>query len=588
MPRTFPNCQEKPYWNRSLPRSVFAEDTPDETPRMLHPVKEDAAMHSDIIITSEHVFAGVEGCDEARAAAVCIKDGRIQAVVDPAEADAYRGPDTRTVDYGSAFVCPGLHDAHLHAFHSALYSSPLAESFLGESEADCVARLAPLAERRPTGWLLAQGWREYRWKTPVMPSKHSLDEVYPDRPVALYSGDAHTLWLNSCALAELGVTRDSVPPVGGSYDKDDEGELTGIVREAAAMELMPRIVASFTLDEIADAYRGFLRRLASHGITSVCDVSLMAQPGLDFVRDDVYAALEEAGDLTVRVHLFPTLLDDMGRFERMRETYRGPLLNVGGFKQFFDGVSSQHTAYLQAPYTNARFEGDRGQTTVPFATMRDLIMKAAEKGYPVRIHTIGDEAIHEALDIFEEALETYGAPRFGRNSLEHLENFQPNDIERLARLGVIASVQPPHITLDPGGPERDLGPMRCQYMWPFATLLADGATLALGTDSPVVDVDSRGVLYTAVTRQDATTHAPQGGWLPSEKIGMADALRAYAAGSAAAANDPDIGTLEAGKWADIAVFDLDLLGEDAAREPERILDMNMLATYVAGRAVYEA
>lgn len=550
--------------------------------------EEENAMQSDIIITSTHVFTGVDGCDDAQAAAVCIKDGRIQAVVAPEDAKAYRGPDTRIIDHEDAFVCAGLHDAHLHAFHSALYSSPLAESFLGESEADCVARLAPLAKRRPTGWLLAQGWREYRWKIPVMPSKHSLDAAYPDRPVALYSGDAHTLWLNSCALAELGVTRDSVPPVGGSYDKDENGELTGIVREAAAMELMPRIVASFTLDEVADAYRGFLRRLASHGITSICDVSLMAQPGLDFVRDDVYAALEDAGDLTARVHLFPTLLDDMGRFERMREAYRGPLLQTCGFKQFFDGVSSQHTAYLHAPYTNARFEGDRGQTTVPFSTMRTLVMKAAEKGYPVRIHTIGDEAIHEALDIFEEALEAYGAPRFGRNSLEHLENFQPDDIARLARLGVVASVQPPHITLDPGGPERDLGPMRCQYMWPFATLLADGATLAFGTDSPVVDVDARGVLYTAVTRQDAKTHTPAGGWLPSEKIGMADALRAYTAGSAAAAGDEEIGALEAGKWADIAVFDLNLLGEKAAREPERILDMKTIATYVAGKAVYEA
>lgn len=544
-------------------------------------------MQSDIIITSTRVFTGVEGADDAQAAAVCIKDGRIQAVVAPDDAQAYRGPDTRVVDYGDAFVCPGLHDAHLHAFHSALYSSPLAESFLGESEDDCVARLAPLARRRPTGWLLAQGWREYRWKTPVLPSKRSLDAAYPDRPVALYSGDAHTLWLNSRALDELGVTRDSTPPAGGSYDKDENGELTGIVREAAAMELMPRIVASFTLDEIAEAYRGFLRRLASHGITSICDMSLMAQPGLDFVRDDVYEVLEDAGELTVRVHLFPTLLEDMGRFERMREAYPGPLLNASGFKQFFDGVSSQHTAYLQAPYTNARFEGDRGQTTVPFSSMRSLVMNAAEKGYPVRIHTIGDEAIHEALDIFEEALAAFGAPRFGRNALEHLENFQPDDIARLARLGVVASVQPPHITLDPGGPERDLGPMRCQYMWPFATLLADGATLALGTDSPVVDVDSRGVLYTAVTRQDAKTHAPAGGWLPSEKIGMADALRAYTAGSAAAAGDDAIGTLEAGKWADIAVFDLDLLSPEVEQNPEAILAMETVATYVAGAAVYE-
>ena len=149
-------------------------------------------------------------------------------------------------------------------------------------------------------------------------------------------------------------------------------------------------------------------------------------------------------------------------------------------------------------------------------------------------------------------------------------------------------MQPPHITLDPGGPERDLGAERCKYMWPFDSLLREGATLALGTDSPVVDVDARGVLYTAVTRQDAKTHAPEGDWLPSERMRMADALRAYTAGSAVAANDPSIGTLEAGKWADIAVFDLDLLSPEVQREPERILDMRTIATYVAGRQVYAA
>lgn len=549
-------------------------------------LRKEVAVHADLIITGTHVFTGLE--DEEKPLSICVKDGKIQAVTTPEEAQQFVGPNTKVENFDDAFVCAGLHDAHLHAFHSALYSSPLAENFLGENEADCVARLKPLAKRRPNGWLLAQGWREYRWNPPVPPSKHSLDAAYPDRPVALYSGDAHTLWLNSCALEELGVTKDSIAPEGGSYDRDENGELTGIVREAAAMELMPRIVASFTLDEIAHAYEGFLERLAENGITSICDVSLMAQPGLDFVRDDVYAVLEKDGRLTARVHLFPTLLEDMGRFESMRETYRGPLLNTSGFKQFFDGVSSQHTAYLQAPYTNARFEGDRGQTTVPFSTMRDLAMQAAEKGYPVRIHTIGDEAIHEALDIFEEAYERFGLPKFGRNSLEHLENFQPDDIARLARLGVTASVQPPHITLDPGGPERDLGAQRCRYMWPFKTLLAEGAVLAFGTDSPVVDVNSRGVLYTAVTRKDATTHAPEGGWLPSERISMADALRAYTSGAAVAANDPDIGTIEAGKWADIAVFDRNLLGEEISRNPELILETKTLATYVAGREVYRA
>lgn len=545
-----------------------------------------AGQAADLIITSEHVFTGVG--NTAEPCAICVRDGRIAAVVSPSEAQSWSGPNTAIVDYGDAFICPGLHDSHVHAFHSALYSSPLAENFLGANEADCVARMQELAKRRPTGWLLSQGWREYRWNPPVLPSKHSLDAAFPNRPVALYSGDAHTLWLNSCALAELDITDESTPPAGGSYDRDAEGHLTGIVREAAAMELMPRIVGSFTFDEIKSAYRGFLAELARNGITSICDMSLMAHPGLDFVREDIYAALEAENQLTARVHLFPTLLDSMERLENMQRTFTGPLLQAAGFKQFFDGVSSQHTAYLEKPYANARFEGDRGATTVPYERMRSLVLAAAKQGHAVRIHTIGDKAIHEALDIFQEAQDLYGLPKRGRNCLEHLENFQPADIARLAQLGVIAAVQPPHITLDPGGPERDLGPERVPYMWPFATFLRVGAQMAFGTDSPVVNVNSMNVLYTAISRKDAATHEPRGGWMPAECIGAADALRAYTAGSAAAAGRADIGALAPGMWADVAVFDQNLLGAGIAREPERLLETQCLATYVGGRCVFEA
>lgn len=572
---------------------------------------------AELIIISRNVFTGVEArpapysalndmmpslpsipfppSPDARPAAVCVRDGRIIAVVDPADAHAFRTPATRVVDYGDAFVCPGIHDAHVHAFHSALYASPLAESFLGESETDCVNRMRALAARKPQGWLLSQGWREYRWNPPVLPSKHSLDAAFPNRPVAMYSGDGHTLWLNSRALEELGVTRNSVPPQGGAFERDEAGELTGIVREAAAMELLPRIMATFTREEIAQAYRGFLRRMASLGITALCDMSLAANPGMDFIRDDVWSMLLDAGELTARVHLFPTLTGNLSRFESMRRTLRSPLLQACGLKQFFDGVSSQHTAYLKEPYTNARHPGDRGHLTVPFEQMRTMILHANSKGYPVRIHTIGDEAIHLALNIFEEAEALYGRPSMRtngeaalcRNTLEHLENFQPEDIERLARLEVVASVQPPHITLDPGGPERDLGPERCRWMWPFATYLDKGVQMAFGTDSPVVDIDPMPVLYAAVARQDAMTHEPCGGWLPEERIPMRAALSAYTYGSACAAGAKGaLGTLEPDMWADIAVFDRDLTSNEVRLDPKLILNTHAIATYVAGRQVF--
>lgn len=551
---------------------------------------------ADRILTTTALFTGLD--DAPTPGAVAIEGDRI-LWTGPVEAvpTALMGPGTEVIDYGDALIMPGFHDAHLHYFHSALYLSPLAERFVGDNEADAVARLAPLAARRPAdSWLLTQGWRDYLWNPAGMPSRASLDAAYPARPVAMYSGDAHTLWLNSCALERLGITEESEPPAGGSYDKDADGRLTGIVREAAAMELMPRIVAEFSQEELLCAYRSFEHYLNEHGITGVCDVSLMASPGLDFVRDDLFGALEEAGELTVRVSMFPTLLEDRGRLADLQAAHTGPLLSARGFKQFFDGVSSQHTAWIHEPYSNARFEDDCGRPTVAAEVMEALVAPAAAEGSPVRVHAIGDEAIHRCIDIFEAhpvagagadnvlPTETGGrAFQAARHTIEHLENFQPDDIARLARTNVIASVQPRHITLDPGGPERDLGPARVPYMWPFRTLLDSGATLAFGTDSPVTDIDPIDAVYTAVTRRDADTHEPREGWLPAERITLPEALRAYTAGSAAAAQRADeLGYLSPGMFADLVVLD----PNPFSLAPDDIQQAKVQATYVGGKKVY--
>ncbi|MFR1168065.1 MAG: amidohydrolase [Adlercreutzia equolifaciens] len=418
---------------------------------------------ADRILVTTALFTGAS--DEPAPGAVAIGGDRI-LWAGPLETmpEALRGTDTEVVDYGDALVMPGFHDAHLHYFHSALYLSPLAERFVGENEADAVARLAPLAARRPAGsWLLTQGWRDYLWNPAGMPSRASLDAVYPDRPVAMYSGDAHTLWLNSCALERLGITEESEPPAGGSYDKDADGHLTGIVREAAAMELMPRIVAEFSREELLDAYRSFERYLNEHGITGVCDVSLMAMPGLDFVRDDLFGALEEAGELTVRVSMFPTLLEDRSRLAALQAAHTGPLLSARGFKQFFDGVSSQHTAWVHDPYTNARFEGDCGRPTVGAEVMEALVAPAAAEGSPVRIHAIGDEAIHRCLDIFEA--HPVASPPITPSSIWKTSSPTTSRASRGGRHRQRAAT--PHHP-DPGGPERDLGPERVPICGPSA------------------------------------------------------------------------------------------------------------------------
>lgn len=474
------------------------------------------ALKADYIVRSQRVFTSAPGAASARPLAFAVAADRIAYVDEFDRVQAEAGPGTPVVDLGDALVCPGFHDAHLHFFHTALGSSPYMLMDMGKSEADLVAKTRAFAASLPDdAWVITQGWRDYRWDPPVPPTKRSLDEAFPDRPCAMYSGDGHTMWLNSRALELVGITRDSVPPQGGAYDKDQNGELTGIVREAAAMQLLPRMLEWISPERIEHVYADQMARMAQQGITSICDMSLMPLPGLDFIREDIYEALESRDQLTLRAHLFPTLLDDQSRLEAMQKRYReSALLRAPGFKQFFDGVSSQHTAYLTDPYSNPHFPGDRGRLTVPAEKMRAMVLAAAERGHAVRIHTIGDGAIHEALDIFEEARRRFGAPTQGRNTLEHLENLLPGDIDRLRELGVLASSQPCHITLDPGGPERDLGPERSRIMWPFATYLARGVDQAFGTDSPITPVTSMNVLYTAVTRQDPFTHEPRAAGCP--------------------------------------------------------------------------
>ena len=193
-------------------------------------------MAADLILKSNAIFASTG--DDTFAGAVAVQGNKI-VYVGPAEgAEAFKGPDTRVLDLGDKMVAPGFHDSHLHFFQSAMYRSPYVVFCEGRSEQECVNALEAVENvRGKDDWMICYGWYHSLWDDPHEPSKKSLDAKYPDRPVCMHSGDAHTLWVNSKGLEKLGITKDSVPPKGGKYGKDENGELTGIIYELSLIHI---------------------------------------------------------------------------------------------------------------------------------------------------------------------------------------------------------------------------------------------------------------------------------------------------------------------------------------------------------------
>ncbi|MFQ9181174.1 MAG: amidohydrolase [Eggerthella lenta] len=379
------------------------------------------------------------------------------------------------------------------------------------------------------------------------------------------------------------MTKDSIPPAGGVYQKDENGELTGSSRKRRPPRSSPPCSNSARRKRTPASGSSWPTSTPRHHQRVRRVASGRTRRRLR-ARRRVPRAARARRPHRAHQHV-PHRAGGSDSRRKLRDEFAdNDLLRSPGLKQFFDGVSSTHTAWLSEPYSNAAHEGECGAPVTDPERMRTIVLGAAEEGFAVRIHTIGDKAIHTALDIFEEAREKFGAPN-GQNGLEHLENFLPGDIERLAELDVCANCQPPHTVLDPNGIERDLGPERAKLMWPYKSYLDAGVKFSFGTDSPVVDINSREVIYDAVTRQSPATGEPAGGWQPHEKIPAADAVRAYTLGSAiAAGRDDEVGSLTAGKLADLAVLDTDLV----TCAPEDILGAKVLATYLDGKKVYEA
>lgn len=541
---------------------------------------------SKIVIKSNHIFrATSKTCIKGF---IAIDGNRIVKVGRPEHVEKYIDSTTKVYDYSEQMIVPGFIESHMHFFKAALVNAGKIKLVHGKSEEECVHSLVREVENSKTPydkdqWIVAKGWYLPEWDQKILPTRRSLDAAFSDHPVAMIADDAHTLWLNTQALNKLHITKESQPPKGGRFVKDEQGELTGVLEETGAMLYMKAICQPLAYDILND-YEKLMQRQASYGLTSLADMALLTTDNDGLVYDGYFYKLYEQNRLLQRVHMFPKIMMNTDELLKKREKYNFGKLQFSGGKQFFDGVTSTHTAYLKEPYTNAYYTGDIGKLTTKKEIMNQYVMNAARYGIPVRIHTIGDQAIKLALDCFEKAIQHYGPLKHGHYSLEHLEVSDHADIERMAALGVISSVQPSHPFLDMGSIRETVGSERYKRMWAFQDMIKSGVTLAFGTDAPVVvNVTPLDNIYFAATRQ-TKDRIPADGWLPEQRISVADAVIAHTYGAShTIGREDELGTLEEGKLADLAVLEKDIL----QYPPDEILNTHVLLTMMDGKITYQ-
>lgn len=546
--------------------------------------------HADLVFTGGRVFTADTVRSQATAAAVT--GGRIVAV----GGDDVReliGSHTEVVDLAGRMLVPGFQDAHVHTVWGGLDILRCDLSELSTA-AEYLERLAEYSHQHPDDeWVLGGGWQMSAFPGGT-PTAEALDRVVPDRPAFLPNRDGHGAWVNSAALRLAGIDRDTQDPVDGRIERDTDGNPSGTLHEGA-MGLVNRHLPVESVERLTEALLIGQQYLHSFGVTAWQDAIVgsygdAGDPGPAYLR----AAAE--GTLTARVvgaiwwdrtaglEQIPSLLE-------RRERYRGGRFAATSVKVMQDGVAENFTASMLEPYCDGHghFTDNSGISFVPPEILNEAVPLLDAQGFQVHFHAIGDRAVRQCLDAVEHAIARNGRGD-NRHHIAHIQVVHPDDIPRFRRLGVAANMQSLWAALEPQMVDLTLpflGEPRSAWQYPFGDLLRSGAVLAAGSDWSVSTPNPLAAIHVAVNRRAAPGYeeGEYDAFLPEQAIDLATSLTAYTAGSAWVNHlDADTGTIEAGKFADLAVLDRDPFEGPT----DEIGATRVLQTFVEGERVYAA
>lgn len=539
------------------------------------PVPARAQMFADTVLVHGRVWT--ENPRQREAEAIAIMGNRIASVGSSADILKLAGPRTRVIELHGRRVVPGFNDAHVHFVDggTALTSVQLNGA---KSQQEFRARIAAFAAKLPKGaWILHGEWDHEQWTPAQLPGHQSIDGVTPDNPVFVERVDGHMSLANALAMKLAGVTRETRDVPGGVIVRDAQGNPTGIFKDAAE-GLIEKAIPPAGPEQLRAAVEAAEKYAIENGVTSVQDMS--GAP--DTFR--VYEQLLHEGKLQVRISAHQPLRT----WKRLAAVgivaiFGNDMLHIGGLKGFADGSLGSTTAWFFKPYLDApNTSGIPSDELSKPDEMYANIAGADRAGLQVAIHAIGDRANHTILDFYERAeKENGGGDR--RFRIEHAQHLLPSDIPRFAALHVIASMQPYHAIDDGRWAAKRIDAERLKTSYAWRSLLDAGATLAFGSDWPVAPMVPLAGIYAAATRRTLDGKNP-GGWIPEQKITVAEALHAYTVGPAFAEREEGIkGSIAPGKLADLVVLSQDIFAIDPVEIENTRVDM----TVFDGKIEYE-
>ena len=513
------------------------------------------------------------------ASAIAIRGGKILAVGSDSDLEDRLEPGGQSINLNGKLMLPGLVDAHAHLswYAAALQAVDLVHT---ASAQDAVDRVVARGANVPRGtWIRGHGWAQIEWPGGAFPSAADLDARIPDHPVYLTAHSTHAAWINSAALRAAGITASTPDPEGGRIGRDESGNPDGLLFENA-MELVKAVIPAPTPDEIADQVKVALARAHRGGLTGVHDFD-----GADAFR--AYQILHERGDLTLRIAKnIPVALLDHAIEVGLRWGFGSDMLRIGGVKTFADGALGPRTAWMIEAY-----EGEPenyGICTTDPEVMFENVSRASTAGLPSTIHAIGDRAVHEVLNVYEAVRKEESArgvvPNQMRHRIEHVQLIHPDDIPRLGKMGVIASMQPNHATSDMIMADAYWGD-RADYAYNWRLQIEAGAPIAFGSDAPIEPIEPLPNIQSAVTRRRLDGTPGSDGWRSGEngRLTVDEAVRGFTRGAAYAAGmENQLGQLIPGFLADFVVLDEDIYEID----PMQIAPTRVLGTMVGGNWVY--